>query len=455
MTLRQQIIALAIVPLVLAIVSVTSFITWQSVELAGTSVATFERNMLSSKETEIVNLTSLANSAIRPIYEAAGPDDEAAKRRVIEIVRGLDYGRDGYFFIYDYAGNSLVHPRQEFLPGHNWLDLQDPDGNRVIANLIARAKDGGGFHRYKWNRPSTGEVADKVSFVVALDKWGWILGTGVYLDEIYAQTEAAKSDIRERIRWTFLIVALVAIPATLLVFSTCMMITLRERRLADARLKQLTQRVIDTQEEERARLARELHDGISQSLLGVRYRMDLAGRKVAAGAPEAEQAIRQGVETLNAAIKDVRRLSHDLRPRLLDDLGIVAALRSLLAHFEERTGIQTVLTVEGFEDELKSEPSTALYRIAQEALTNVERHAGASRVDITLWSARGRARMRITDNGHGFVQGGPVGTSGLGLRNMQERMAHFRGVLVIRSDETGTVMTAMMPKSANRERQAA
>ncbi|OLP60874.1 histidine kinase [Xaviernesmea oryzae] len=454
MTLRQQIIALALVPLVLAVLSITSFITWQSAELAGSSISTFERNMLDSKEAEIVNLTSLAMSAIRPVYEAAGPDDAAAKSRVIEIMRGLDYGRDGYFFVYDDQGNNLVHPRQAFLAGHNWIDLTDPDGNKVIENLIRQAKAGGGFYRYKWERPSTGDVSDKVSYVVPMAKWGWIVGTGVYLDEIYAQTEAAKRDIRERIRWTFLIVALVAIPATLLVFSTCMLITLRERRLADAKLKQLTQRVIDTQEEERARLARELHDGISQSLLGVRYRMDLAARKVAAGAPDAEGALAQGVETLNGAIKDVRRLSHDLRPSLLDDLGIVAALRSLCDNFSERTGIDATLSVERFEDRLKSEPSTALYRIAQEALTNVERHAGARRVDITLWSERGRARMRISDDGHGFSEEALPGVSGLGLRNMQERMAHFRGLLMISSNGGGTVMTAMMPKSANRLQEA-
>jgi len=345
----------------------------------------------------------------------------------------------------------VVHPRQDFRLGRNWLDLTDPDGTKVIARLIETARRGGGYFRYKWERPSTGEVADKIAYVVDLPKWHWILGTGVYLDEVHAQTSAAEAELRRSIGWTFLVVTLVAVPAILVVFAACMLVTLRERRLADGKLKQLAQRVIDAQEEERARLARELHDGISQSLVSVRYAMDLAGRKAKAGDGDAARAIEQGVETLNGAIKEVRRLSHGLRPRLLDDLGLVAALRPLCESFAERTGIETRLDAAAFVDTLKPEARTALYRIVQEALTNVERHAAATHVALRLWNEGDRARMRIADDGRGFATDGDGAGGGLGLRNMQERMAHFRGILLIRSGQGGTVLTAMLPKSANRQ----
>jgi len=212
----------------------------------------------------------------------------------------------------------------------------------------------------------------------------------------------------------------------------------------------LTQRVIDTQEEERSRLARELHDGISQSLLGVRHTMDLASRKVKTNAEEAGASIDRGVEALNGAIKEIRRLSHDLRPRVLDDLGLTAALEALCHHFGERTAIETEIDASGFVDTLKPEASTALYRVAQEAFNNVERHSGATRLAIRLWSDGGRARMTVSDNGSGFGKEGTTDRSGLGLRNMQERMAHFRGLLLIETGAAGTTLTAMMPKSANR-----
>ncbi|WP_327211808.1 sensor histidine kinase MctS [Rhizobium ruizarguesonis] len=458
MTLRHQIIALAIVPLVISILAITTFITWQSANLAKNSIDTFEQNMLKTKEAEILNLTNLALSAIQTIYDNAGPDDEAAKQQVAAILTSLDYGKDGYFFVYDYDGNNIVHPRQSFRHGHNWLDLTDPDGDKVIAELIATARAGGGLHQYKWQKPSTGQIADKLSFVVSLDKWHWVVGTGVYLDDVFDQSAAANAGMRANIKRTFVIVALIAVPSVLVVFTTCMLLTFHERRMADSRLKQLTQRVIDTQEEERARLARELHDGISQNLVGVRYAMDLAGRKVRTNVDDAAVTIDRGVEALNGAIKEIRRLSHDLRPRVLDDLGLTAALEALCYHFAERTGIETKIDASDFTDTLKAEANTALYRVAQEAFNNVERHSGASRLAVKLWSDNGRARMTVTDNGSGFdgIKDGVSGRSGLGLRNMQERMAHFRGLLLINSSEAGTTLTAMLPKSASRpaDRQA-
>jgi two-component system NarL family sensor kinase len=246
---------------------------------------------------------------------------------------------------------------------------------------------------------------------------------------------------------TSFIRAKVFVPAVLIVFAAGMMLTLHERRLADGKLKQLTQRVIDAQEEERSRLARELHDGISQNLVGVRYAMDLASRKIQDGAEDAAVAIGRSIEALNAAIKEVRRLSHDLRPRVLDDLGLKPALDALCHNFAERTGIPVHFEARTFTDDLKPGASTALYRVAQEAFNNAERHSGASEITITLWSKNGRARMTVADNGKGFEDKRPE-RGGLGLRNMQERMAHFKGLLLVKTSPQGTTLTAMLPKSA-------
>ncbi|MHC1551568.1 two-component system sensor histidine kinase MctS [Phyllobacterium sp. K27] len=452
MNLRHQIVALAIVPLVLAILSVSTLLTLQSTNLVQSSINTFERNMLDAKKTELLNLTNLALSAIQNIYQAAGPNDENAKEQVRAILTGLDYGKDGYFFVYDYDGNNVVHPRQSFRPGHNWLKLVDPNGDRVIANLIEKAKQGGGLHQYKWEKPSAGIMADKLSFAVGLDKWQWMVGTGVYLDDVFAQTAAAKADLRKNIGNTFWIVALIALPAVLIVFATCMLLNLRERRLADSKLKQLTQRVINAQEEERSRLARELHDGISQNLVGVRYAIDLASRRVNSQSPDAATAINRGAEALNGAIKEVRRLSHDLRPRVLDDLGLTPALQALIQNFTERTGIEANFSSTAYKNMLKSDANTALYRVAQEALNNVERHASATRVDIIVSNNTGRVQMVISDNGNGFSPTPGKDKSprlgGLGLRNMQERMAHFGGLLLVKTGSTGTTLTAMLPRSA-------
>ncbi len=457
MNLRTKILALSVLPLLLAILAITALVTSQSTQLARASIATFEQNLLKAKENELLNLTNMAVSAISEIYEAAGPDDDDAKEQVREILSRLDYGPDGYFFAYDYDGVNIVHPRQTFRHGQNWLDLTDPDGNRVIYNLIERAREGGGLHQYKWDKPSAGVIADKLSFAVGLEKWRWMLGTGVYLDDVFAQTAAAEADLRSNIDRTFVFVAAITVPIVVAVFLASFLITMRERRLADNRLKELTQRVIDTQEEERARIARELHDGISQSMVAARYMLDLAAAKVRNGAPDASEVIERGATGLNTAIKEVRRISHDLRPGMLDDLGLTAALEALTDSFAERTGITVELKSVAFKNIMQPEAKTALYRVAQEALTNIERHANATHLRMIITSSGGGPQMLIEDNGQGF-EGLPArrrrADGGLGLRNMQERMEHFGGSLEVRTSSKGTTLRARLPKSIYLTQQA-
>ncbi len=446
MNLRHQILALTLAPLIVAILVITAVVTFQSAELARASIATFERNMLRAKEAELLNLTNMAVSAIREVYENAGEHDEAAKTKVREVLSTLDYGVDGYFFVYDYEGTNLVHPRQAYRNGVNWLQLTDADGDRVIYNLIERAKAGGGLHRYKWEKPSTGVTADKLSFAFGLEKWRWMLGTGVYLDDVYAQTAAAEADLRASINRTFLTVAAIAVPLLCAVFLASFTVTLRERKFADSRLKELTHRIITAQEEERSRIARELHDGISQMIIAARYRLDLAASKVRSGTSDAMQVIERGASELNGAIHEIRRISHNLRPGILDDLGLGAALEALVDEFSNRTGIAAQIHIVAYKNLLHADARTAFYRVAQEALTNVERHARAKHVDISLRSNRHGIELEIADDGGGSaaLQKGPPG---LGLRNMQERMDQFGGHLLVRSNSRGTRITARLPRS--------
>lgn len=447
LTLRQKILALATVPLVLSILAITALVTSQSRDLAQSAIHTFSDNMVRAKQQELLNYVGLARSAIADIYDTAAPDDLAAQEKVKAILSGLDWGPDGYFFVYDYDGNNIVHPRQPWRNGKNWIGLTDPDGNKVIADLIEQAKKGGGFTTYKWEKPSSGEVADKLSYALGLDKWRWMLGTGVYIDDVSAQAALANADLKASVNRTFLLVSAITVPAVLAVFLTGIFLTFRERRLADSKLNELAQRVIDTQEEERARIARELHDGISQNMVGVRYVLDLAQRKVQQGAPDALQAIERGADGLNTAIKEVRRISHDLRPGLLDDLGLTAALEALTHNFTERTGVPVRLKSVAFKNLLPADAKTALYRVAQEALTNIERHADANHVDILISSNRSGLQMIVRDDGIGFDPQPKKGKGGLGLRNMEERMAHFGGQLHVTSSPRGTTLIARLPKS--------
>ena len=450
MNLRQKILLLASAPLIFAVSAITLLVTYQAQSLSEGEIASFKRSMLAAKKAELLNYLSLAETSIRHIYDPAGPADEKAQKQVKEILHGLTYGRDGYFFVYDFKGNNLVHPRQSYRVGKNWWSLKDPQGTLVIQGLIQRAREGGGYQRYLWEKPSTGEVADKIGYAIPLDKWGWMLGTGLYIDDVLKQALTKESEVSDRVRQTSWIIIFITLGALGTVFATGLAINFHERRMADAKLKELTQRIVETQEEERSRVARELHDGISQILVSVKYALELAMHHAQQKSDEVMKAIGNGGDALNVAIAEVRRISRDLRPSILDDLGLSPALQSLSSEFSTRTGVDVEVSTIPFRDALPTDAKTTLFRVAQEALTNIERHAQATRVTLDLSVPGKGIILIIADDGKGFETrnhstNGKTGI-GIGLRNMQERLEFHNGELIVSSSDNGTVITACLPK---------
>lgn len=445
----QKLLLAAALPFVVAAVLISVLVTLQSRQLAEREIQTLEAELIAAKRDELKNYLSIARTAFVNIYGRAAPDDEDAQLAVMRILAGMVYGQDGYFFVYDYDGNNLVSPRRTDLIGRNWTGLEDPSGIAVTDELIRLARTGGGYHSYDWPKPSTGETAQIVTYVIGLQDWRWAIGTGVFIDDVTATVANARAEVETRITRTFLYIGALTLSALLLVFITGLFINIRERRLADAKLKKLTQRVFDAQEEERGRVARELHDGISQILVGVRYALVTARQRLAKGDARAGNTLDQGIENLLGAIHEVRRISRDLRPGVLDDLGLGPALKSLVDDFGARTGLQTQFHTVPFRNRLSPDAKTALYRVAQEALTNIERHAEAAQVTVDLRGHARGATLRISDDGCGLdtAQSSPGSGAGLGLRNMQERIEQLNGTLRMLSSRTGTVIEATVPLS--------
>lgn len=450
---RQKIFLLTSLPLVLAVSLIAMLTLNQSRQLAEREIKALETQLTEAKKAELRNYVTQARNGFYFIYGNAAPDDQDAKDWVSQILAAMIYGKEGFFFVYDYEGNNIVSPRQTDMINKNWSGLTDSEGTPVVDELIRVARTGAGYHSYLWPKPSTGQEARMISYVVGFPSWRWAVGTGVFVDDILATVAIARADVEDRIQRTFLYVIAITLAALLLVFLTGLVINLRERRLADAKLKDLTQRILDTQEEERGRVARELHDSISQILVGVRYTLELARRRISSGDPRAGENLDKGINSLLGAIQEVRRISRDLRPGVLDDLGLGPALKTLTDDFATRTGIKTSFEPAVFRNRLSQDAKIALYRIAQEALTNIERHAEASHVSIELKGTRKGVVLRITDNGRGISAAGQVnaGAGGLGLRNMQERIEQLDGNLRILSvrtgNGTGTAIDALIPLS--------
>ncbi|MBS0124426.1 cache domain-containing protein [Thetidibacter halocola] len=441
----QKLFLLAAVPLILAAAAIAFLVAYQSRALAEREIHQLETQLIEAKKRELRNYVTQARNGFYFVYGSAAPDDEAAKQQVMQILAAMIYGEEGFFFVYDYAGNNLVSPRQTELINGNWWELRDAEGKPVVQEFIRTARGGAGYVEHLWPKPSTGEEGRMITYVTSFPSWRWAVGTGVFIDDILESIAATRAEVAMRVQRTFLYIGAITLAALLSVFASGLVINIRERRLADAKLKELTQRVFDAQEEERGRVARELHDGISQILVGVKYALDIARRRMAQGDARAPDMLDKGSEHLSTAIQEVRRISRDLRPGVLDDLGLGPAIKGLADDFHHRTGIATHFDTVVFRNRLDQDAKIALYRIAQEALTNIERHSGATEVSIDLRGHRAGATLRISDNGTGIDEAGRGTRKGIGLRNMQERMDQLNGTLRVLSSRSGTVIEAQVP----------
>ena len=203
-------------------------------------------------------------------------------------------------------------------------------------------------------------------------------------------------------------------------------------------------RLMAAQEEERRRLARELHDELGQSLTAVNAYLWLIEKEL----PEPQGALRartgEARRLVSKTLAEMRELSHLLRPSTLDDLGLVPTLDSHMKAFADRHQIATSFTAEDLPERLPAEIETALYRITQEALTNVAKHAGAHRVRVTLAREHDELRLEIADDGHG-LRARPAGTKpGTGLVGIRERV-HVLGGTVTVSSESGVRISVRVP----------
>lgn len=447
MQLRQKVLFLAITPLILALCAIALAVWHQSELLARQQRATIQQAYLSSKEAELKHYVTLAQHSIAHLYDA-GRDDQAAREEAKRILSMLSYGDDGYFFVYDMQGNSLMHPRQPELVGRNLYEMRDEQGQPTIQKLLQRAREGGGLQRYMWIKPSTRKPVAKLGYVVPLPRWGWMVGTGIYLDDV--EQALSKIDVQQsgNIHNTMLWIAVIAIAAAVAVASSGVALNISELRVADAKLKVLAQRVVESQEEERARLSRDLHDGISQWLVSIKLQIEAGMIRLSSGQPgqaEAAQAVfEHAADQLSNVMGEVRRISHNLRPAILDDLGLAAALKHLGQEYTHSSGTPVQFDSSGATDGLSDVANTVLFRLAQEALTNIGRHAAARQISISLSGDTLGVTLRIRDDGKGFDAEGIAlhPQRGIGLRNMMERMDAIGGRFSIESGNKGTLLTA-------------
>jgi len=221
---------------------------------------------------------------------------------------------------------------------------------------------------------------------------------------------------------------------------------------SERRFRNISRGVWKLQEEERTRISRDLHDGIGQSLTALRIQLELLEQRVAAEGSKLSSDAASARELAESCLADVRQLSRMLRPPMLDDLGLGPTLRWLTRSLQEKTGITIALRLEGEEERADPAVETLVYRVVQEALTNVVKHAGAREAAVAVTRDAHRIRVRVEDGGRGFDSARILSASedaGFGVRAMRDRVHFYDGSFRLRSmPGSGTVVEAEIPLPA-------
>lgn len=228
-------------------------------------------------------------------------------------------------------------------------------------------------------------------------------------------------------------------------------INITERKQAEEALRQLSTRLLQLQDEERRRLGRELHDSLAQSVLAANLNVAQATRSLTSKDESARRALAEARRVLVEMSREIRTLSYLLHPPLLDELGLVSALKEYVEGFSERSGIKLELEIQSGFGRLPQEAETALFRIVQESLTNIQRHSGSKTAEIHLREDTEGVALEIIDHGRGMdgkaiERGNGSGTRlGVGILGMRERMTQLGGKLEIESSASGTTVRVSIP----------
>jgi PAS domain S-box-containing protein len=223
-----------------------------------------------------------------------------------------------------------------------------------------------------------------------------------------------------------------------------------EQKRAEEAVRQVSKRILQAQENERRRVSRELHDSVIQILASVKFRMESFEERIPARLKVVRAGVQQTRQLVHKVMLEVRRISRNLRPSELDDLGLASAVSVLVDEFAKRTGVRVDLDFPELKETLRPEVELTLYRIIQEGLTNVERHSRARRVTLRVSEDDGTITAVIHDNGRGITKQrlgkGRARDGGMGLVDIKERVSFLNGELKVTSaPRRGTSITVRIP----------
>jgi PAS domain S-box-containing protein len=218
-----------------------------------------------------------------------------------------------------------------------------------------------------------------------------------------------------------------------------------QRRRAEGRLRELSGQLLRLQDDERRRIARELHDSTAQNLTALEMNLTLLEKQIPRDRTRSVKLIKDTRDLAEATSREIRTISYLLHPPLLDEVGLLFAIRWFVEGYTLRTGIHIELDLPDSLPRFAPEIETTLFRIVQESLTNIYRHAKSPTAEVTLTWKEDQIDLRIRDHGEGFAHESTTPHQGLGLAGMKERVRQCGGEFLLESSRSGTVVTVHLP----------
>jgi PAS domain S-box-containing protein len=224
-------------------------------------------------------------------------------------------------------------------------------------------------------------------------------------------------------------------------------------------VQELSGRLLQLQDDERRRIARELHDSAGQLLAALSMNISKVAREKEKLSPAAQKCVEENVSLVEQALTEIRTMSHLLHPPLLDEVGLESAIRGFIEGFAQRSKIDVKLVIAPGFDRLSPDLEIAIFRVVQECLTNVHRHSGSQKAEVRLARKHGCIHLEVSDEGKGIPINKQLdldlpGTLGVGFRGMRERIRQLGGTLQVHSNGNGTSVTATLPNEHARAAQS-
>jgi signal transduction histidine kinase len=360
-----------------------------------------------STEVKMAEFRELKASIDRRLYdlgELLGPDEAAA-------VKDLRAGVEGYFE----SLNPILDAGKKGFPGGTAAMRDELTSHRVVASSVAKRIERINEQNFV-NRNAEVEKAriSQSAYLFRMTSVAFLLGVVVMGLSGYRIVVARRRDHLYQL----------------------------DMKKKESELRQLSAKLVRAQEDERKALSRELHDEVGQTLtaLGI----EIGNIEKLRASPEFDEHVSEAKELAQRTLKTVRNLAMGLRPSMLDDSGLVPALKWEIREFAKRTGVPVDLQIEGSLDHISDNVGTCVYRVVQESLTNCARHARAERISISLQGSPSELSLSIQDDGVGFDPS--LATSGIGIIGIGERVRELGGRLRISSEhEKGTLLIIQIP----------